>query len=64
MMGAGVLDLVEDTIAAGAEPDAARAWWLNELARTAAERGVEPSQLPRDRSHTWRGVIDSSRQER
>ncbi len=46
MIGAGVLDLVEDTIAAGAEPDAVRAWWLNELARTAAERGVEPSQLP------------------
>ena len=46
MIGAGVLDLVEDTIAAGAEPDSARAWWLNELARTAAERGVEPSQLP------------------
>ena len=46
MIGAGVLDLVEDTIAAGAEPDAARAWWLNELARSASERGVEPSQLP------------------
>jgi aspartyl-tRNA(Asn)/glutamyl-tRNA(Gln) amidotransferase subunit B len=46
MVGAGVLDLVEDTIAAGAPPDAARAWWLNELARAAVERGVEPSQLP------------------
>jgi aspartyl-tRNA(Asn)/glutamyl-tRNA(Gln) amidotransferase subunit B len=46
MVGAGVLDLVEETIAAGAAPDSARAWWLNELARIASERGVEPSDLP------------------
>jgi aspartyl-tRNA(Asn)/glutamyl-tRNA(Gln) amidotransferase subunit B len=46
MIGAGVLDLVEETIAAGAAPDAARAWWLNELARAASERGVEPGELP------------------
>ena len=46
MQRAGVLDLVEETIAAGAPADAARAWWLNELARTAAERGIEPSALP------------------
>ena len=46
MIGAGVLDLVEETIAAGAAPDSARAWWLNELARTASERGIEPAQLP------------------
>jgi aspartyl-tRNA(Asn)/glutamyl-tRNA(Gln) amidotransferase subunit B len=46
MVGAGVLDLVEETIAAGAAPDSARAWWLNELARTASERGVEPADLP------------------
>ncbi len=46
MVGAGVLDLVEDTIAAGAAPDSARAWWLNELARIAAERGIEPVELP------------------
>ena len=45
MVGAGVLDLVEDTIAAGAAPDSARAWWLNELARTASERGIEPAEL-------------------
>jgi aspartyl-tRNA(Asn)/glutamyl-tRNA(Gln) amidotransferase subunit B len=46
MVGAGVLDLVEETIAAGAAPDSARAWWLNELARIASERDVEPSELP------------------
>ncbi len=46
MMGAGVLDMVEDTIAAGAAPDAARAWWQNELSRIASERGVEPAALP------------------
>ena len=49
MIGAGVLDLVEDTIAAGADPDSARAWWLNELARSASERGVEPARAAADR---------------
>ncbi len=37
MRGAGVLDLVQDTIAAGASPDAARSWWLNEPLRSAAD---------------------------
>jgi aspartyl-tRNA(Asn)/glutamyl-tRNA(Gln) amidotransferase subunit B len=37
MRGAGVLDLVQDTIAAGAPPDAARSWWLNEPLRSAAD---------------------------
>ena len=39
-VGAGALELVEETIAAGASPQAARKWWLSEMARRANERGV------------------------
>jgi len=37
MRGAGVLDLVQDTIVAGASPEAAKSWWLNEPLRSAAD---------------------------
>jgi aspartyl-tRNA(Asn)/glutamyl-tRNA(Gln) amidotransferase subunit B len=40
-VGAGALALVEQTIAAGAAPQAARKWWLSELARRANDAGVE-----------------------
>ncbi|HNJ77983.1 MAG TPA: Asp-tRNA(Asn)/Glu-tRNA(Gln) amidotransferase GatCAB subunit B, partial [Marmoricola sp.] len=40
------LDLVADTIAAGAAPQAARKWWLSELARRANEADVEIASLP------------------
>ena len=33
--------LVEETIAAGASPQAARKWWLSDMARRANEAGVE-----------------------
>ena len=45
-VGAGALGLVEETIAAGASPQAARKWWLAELARRANEQGVELAALP------------------
>ncbi len=45
MRSAGVLELVEETLAAGAPGEAARVWWLNELARAAVDAGVEPSGL-------------------
>jgi aspartyl-tRNA(Asn)/glutamyl-tRNA(Gln) amidotransferase subunit B len=44
-VGAGALVLVERTIAAGAAPQAARKWWLGELARRANEAGVELTDL-------------------
>jgi aspartyl-tRNA(Asn)/glutamyl-tRNA(Gln) amidotransferase subunit B len=44
-VGAGALGLVEETVAAGAPPAAARKWWLSELARRANERGVEVGEL-------------------
>ncbi|MEP7089683.1 MAG: Asp-tRNA(Asn)/Glu-tRNA(Gln) amidotransferase subunit GatB, partial [Nocardioidaceae bacterium] len=44
-VGAGALGLVEDTIAVGAPPAAARKWWLSEMARRANEQGVEITAL-------------------
>ena len=44
-VGAGALDLVAATIEAGAAPQAARKWWLGELARRANEADVELSVL-------------------
>ncbi|MGZ4493475.1 MAG: Asp-tRNA(Asn)/Glu-tRNA(Gln) amidotransferase subunit GatB, partial [Nocardioides sp.] len=44
-VGAGALELVEETIAAGASPQAARKWWLSELARRAKEQGLELAEL-------------------
>ncbi len=44
-VGAGALGLVEETVAAGAAPQAARKWWLSELARRANDAGVELAEL-------------------
>ncbi|WP_235734665.1 Asp-tRNA(Asn)/Glu-tRNA(Gln) amidotransferase subunit GatB [Nocardioides alcanivorans] len=44
-VGAGAFDLVEQTIAEGIAPQAARKWWLTELARRANETGVEVAEL-------------------
>ena len=44
-VGAGALGLVEETIAAGAAPQAARKWWLSELARRANDTGVDIAEL-------------------
>ena len=45
LVNAGVLDLVEQTVAAGVAPDAARKWWAGEFTRIANESGVEVSTL-------------------
>jgi aspartyl-tRNA(Asn)/glutamyl-tRNA(Gln) amidotransferase subunit B len=45
IVNAGALDLVQQTIAAGATPADARKWWLGELARRANEAAVELSAL-------------------
>ncbi|WP_028659010.1 Asp-tRNA(Asn)/Glu-tRNA(Gln) amidotransferase subunit GatB [Nocardioides insulae] len=44
-VGAGALELVEETIAAGAAPQAARKWWLGELARRANDHGLELTEV-------------------
>ena len=45
-VASGALGLVEETVAAGATPAAARKWWITELARRANEQGVELDELP------------------
>jgi aspartyl-tRNA(Asn)/glutamyl-tRNA(Gln) amidotransferase subunit B len=46
VVNAGALDLIVETIGAGAPADQARKWWTGELARTANEQGVELADLP------------------
>ncbi len=45
MSGAGVVDLVAETVAAGAPAGEARGWWLSYLAQKANESSVEPADL-------------------
>ena len=45
LSNAGALDLVADTVAAGASPADARKWWLGELSRHAHDTGVELGAL-------------------
>ncbi len=44
-VGAGALGLVEETVAAGTTPAAAKKWWLGELARRANDTGEEIASL-------------------
>ncbi|WP_163509419.1 Asp-tRNA(Asn)/Glu-tRNA(Gln) amidotransferase subunit GatB [Fodinicola acaciae] len=62
-VGAGAVDLIEATVAAGTTADAARKWWLGELARRANEngkeldaQGVTPAQIAELQS-----LVDSGR---
>ena len=45
LRNAGALDLVAETVAAGATPEQARNWWLTELSRRANETGTELAAL-------------------
>jgi aspartyl-tRNA(Asn)/glutamyl-tRNA(Gln) amidotransferase subunit B len=45
LVNAGAVELVSDTVAAGASPSDARKWWLGELARRANDAGVELADL-------------------
>lgn len=64
-VGAGALELVEQTVAAGAAPQAARKWWLSEIARRAndaevelAEVGVTPQQVAQVQALVDAGTIN------
>ncbi len=46
VVNAEALDLIEDTVAAGASPAGARKWWMGELSRVAKEREVALPDLP------------------
>jgi len=64
-VGAGALALVEATIGAGATPQAARKWWLGELARQANESetdlaslGVTPADVARVQALVEDGTLN------
>ena len=46
ILNADALDLVEETVKAGASAAGAKKWWLGELAREANARGVTLEELP------------------
>ncbi|MDO5735112.1 MAG: Asp-tRNA(Asn)/Glu-tRNA(Gln) amidotransferase subunit GatB [Propionibacteriaceae bacterium] len=45
IIAVGAMDMIEETVAEGASPQAARKWWVGELARRANEAGVELEEL-------------------
>jgi aspartyl-tRNA(Asn)/glutamyl-tRNA(Gln) amidotransferase subunit B len=45
VVAAGVVALIEETVAAGASPQAARKWWLSELGRRANDAGLDITDL-------------------
>jgi aspartyl-tRNA(Asn)/glutamyl-tRNA(Gln) amidotransferase subunit B len=51
LANAGAFELIENTVAAGATPEAARKWWLGELARRANADGVDLTALPVTPAH-------------
>jgi aspartyl-tRNA(Asn)/glutamyl-tRNA(Gln) amidotransferase subunit B len=46
VIAAGAIPHIEATVAAGTTPQAARKWWLSELARRANEDGIDLAELP------------------
>jgi aspartyl-tRNA(Asn)/glutamyl-tRNA(Gln) amidotransferase subunit B len=63
IVNAGAVELIEATIAAGASPDAARKWWLGELARRANESGVDLSAQGVTPAHVaeLQGLVDEGK---
>lgn len=45
VVNAGVLDSIEETVAAGATPQAARKWWMGEIVGRAKAADVDPADL-------------------
>ena len=46
VINAGALELIEATVVAGADPNAARKWWMGELARYAKDNQLPLEELP------------------
>jgi aspartyl-tRNA(Asn)/glutamyl-tRNA(Gln) amidotransferase subunit B len=46
VVNADLLDLIEETVTAGAKPQAARKWWSGELSRIANAEGITCEELP------------------
>ena len=63
VVNAGALDLIEATAAAGASGQAARTWWMGELARAAKDRGIALEELAVSPAQVaqLQGLVDSGR---
>jgi len=63
VLGAGALGLIEQTVAAGATPAAAKKWWLSELARRANDAGTSLDELPITPAQVAavQGLVDAGR---
>lgn len=63
VVNAGALDLIEATVEAGTTGQAARKWWMGELARTAKEQeiGLEDLPVTPARIAALQGLVDSGR---
>ncbi|HKT03613.1 MAG TPA: Asp-tRNA(Asn)/Glu-tRNA(Gln) amidotransferase subunit GatB [Rugosimonospora sp.] len=63
VVNAGAVELIEATVAAGATPEAARKWWLGELARRANEQGVELAAVGAGPAHVaeLQQLVDAGR---
>src|SRR4029077_6357039 len=66
LRNAGALELVAETVAAGASPEQAKNWWLTELSRRANEAGVDlralmisPAQVARICAPVAAGALDN-----
>ncbi len=46
VVNSGALNLIEETVLAGATPAGARKWWMGELARFAKDTGKELAEIP------------------
>jgi aspartyl-tRNA(Asn)/glutamyl-tRNA(Gln) amidotransferase subunit B len=62
-VNAGAVELITATVAAGATPDAARKWWLGELARQANASGVDLAELSVTPAHVaeLQSLVDAGR---
>ena len=65
VVSSGAVELIEQTVAAGATPQSARKWWLTEVSRRANERGVDldsagitPAQVAEIQSLVEAGTVN------
>jgi aspartyl-tRNA(Asn)/glutamyl-tRNA(Gln) amidotransferase subunit B len=63
VLNAGAVELIEETIAAGASPEGARKWWMGELARRANEQGVELADVGATAAHVaqLQGLVEKGK---
>jgi aspartyl-tRNA(Asn)/glutamyl-tRNA(Gln) amidotransferase subunit B len=63
ILNAGAVELIEQTVAAGASPETARKWWLGELSRKANETGAELASIGATPVHVaqLQSLVDSGK---